>query len=59
MNPPFYLNILLQNKEELVAAKVAEKTGNRRLLGKAASFAANKLVSGSLLSPLVLCLTSP
>ena len=44
---PFYLNLVLLNKEEVVTNKVAEKTGFKAggLLGKAAAFAANKLVS--------------
>ncbi len=44
---PFYLNLVLLNKEEVVTNKVAEKTGFKAggFLGKAASFAANKLVS--------------
>jgi hypothetical protein len=44
---PFYLNLILLNKEEVVTNKVAEKTGLKAggFLGKAASFAANKLVS--------------
>ncbi len=43
---PFFLNIVLLNKEEVVNSKVAEKTGFRSggFLEKAANFAANKLV---------------
>ncbi len=41
---PFYINIILLNKDEVVANKVAEKTG-KGFLGKAAAFAANKIVS--------------
>lgn len=43
---PFYLNIVLLNKEEVVNSKVTERTGLRHgsLLSKAANFAANKLV---------------
>lgn len=41
---PFYLNVVLLNKEEVVAAKVVAKTGSG-FLGKAAVFAANKLVT--------------
>lgn len=40
----FYLNLLLLNKEEIVASKVTEKAG-RGIFGKAAAFAANKLIS--------------
>jgi urease gamma subunit len=41
---PFYLNIVLLNKDEVVASKVTEKAGNG-FFGKAAAFAANKLVT--------------
>lgn len=41
---PFYLNVTLLNKDEVVASKVAEKAGNG-LFGRAAAFAANKLIS--------------
>jgi uncharacterized protein YktA (UPF0223 family) len=41
---PFYLNLVLKNKDEVVASKVAEKAG-KGLFGKAAAFAANKLIS--------------
>jgi len=41
---PFYLNILLLNKAEIVAQKVAAKAGTG-LFGRAAGFAANRLVS--------------
>lgn len=41
---PFYLNVLLLNKAEIVAAKVAEKAGTG-MLGKAAAAMANRVVS--------------
>lgn len=41
---PFYLNVILLNKDEVVATKVAEKAGTG-LFGRAAAFAANKLIS--------------
>lgn len=41
---PFYLNVTLLNKDEVVATKVAEKAGSG-LFGRAAAFAANKLIS--------------
>lgn len=43
---PFYLNLVLLNKEEVVNSKVAEKTGLRHgsILSNVANFAANKLV---------------
>jgi len=41
---PFYINITLLNKDEVVAEKVAERAG-KGFLGKAAAFAANKLVT--------------
>lgn len=42
--PPFYLNVLLLNKEALVSAKVTEKTGTG-IFGKAAASLANRIVS--------------
>jgi hypothetical protein len=41
---PFFVNILLLNKDEVVAKKVEQKTGTG-FFGKAAAFAANKLVT--------------
>lgn len=41
---PFYINVALLNKEELVASKVSEKAGTG-FFGKAASYAATKVVS--------------
>lgn len=41
---PFYLNVTLLNKDEVVANRVAEKAG-KGIFGKAAAFAANKLIS--------------
>lgn len=42
--PPFYLNVLLLNKAEVVSSKVAEKVG-MGMLGKAAGSLANRVVS--------------
>lgn len=43
---PVYINVLLLNKNEVVAAKVAEKTGLKGgLFNKAINFAANKVVT--------------
>lgn len=42
--PPFFLNILLLNKDEVVAKGVQEKTGTG-LFGKVAAFAANKVIT--------------
>eukprot|EP01035_Chromulina_nebulosa_P019975 gene19975-25944_t len=45
-NHSFYLNILLLNKNEVVANTVGNKTGLKTgIFGKAAAFAANKLVT--------------
>ena len=41
---PFFLNLLLLNKDEIVASKITEKAG-KGFLGKAAAFAANKMIS--------------
>lgn len=41
---PFFLNVTLLNKDEVVASKVAEKAGSG-IFGRAAAFAANKLIS--------------
>eukprot|EP01031_Cornospumella_fuschlensis_P032442 gene32442-39230_t len=41
---PFFLNILLLNKDEIVAKGVQEKTGTG-FLGKVAAFAANKVIT--------------
>lgn len=41
---PFFINISLLNKDEIVAEKVAEKAG-RGFLGKAAAYAANRMVT--------------
>jgi hypothetical protein len=43
-NKSFYLNLLLLNKEELIASKVIEKTG-KGFFGKAVAYTANKLIS--------------
>lgn len=40
----FFLNVLLLNKSEVVASKVAEKAGSG-IFGRAAAFAANKIVT--------------
>lgn len=44
---PFYLNIILKNKEEVVANAVADKTGFVKggLFGNLAGFAANQLIT--------------
>ena len=44
MSDPFYLNIFLLNKDEVIASKVQEKAGSG-IFGRAAAYAANKLVS--------------
>jgi hypothetical protein len=41
---PFFINILLLNKDEVVAKNVQEKTGTG-FFGKVASYAANKMVT--------------
>jgi hypothetical protein len=44
--PPFYINIILVNKDEVVASAVGNKTGLKTgYLARAAAFAANKLVT--------------
>lgn len=44
--PPFYINIILVNKEEVVASAVGNKTGLKTgYFARAAAFAANKLVT--------------
>lgn len=43
---PFYINILLLNRDEVVSSAVASKTGSKTsFFGRAAAFAATKLVS--------------
>ena len=44
---PFYVNIILRNKEDVVANAIAEKTGLKKggLFGNIAGFAANQLIS--------------
>lgn len=44
---PFYLNVILRNKEEVVAHAVAERTGidQHGIWGHLAGFAANQLVT--------------
>lgn len=42
--PKFYINILLLNKDEIIAAKVQEKAGSG-LFGRAAGFVASKAVT--------------
>lgn len=42
--PPFYLNLLLLNKSEVVENRVLDKTGEG-FLGRAAVYAANKMVT--------------
>lgn len=44
---PFYVNIILRNKEEVVANAVADKTGLKKggLFGNLAGFAANQLIT--------------
>ncbi len=46
-NSPFYLNVLLLNKDEVVASQVTAKTGfkGNGFLNRAATFAANKMVT--------------
>ena len=41
---PFYINVLLKNKDAVVANKVEKKLGHS-FFGRAASFAANKLIT--------------
>lgn len=44
---PFFLNIILLNKDEIVKNKAAEKAGNS-VFGRAAAYTATKLVSSEL-----------
>lgn len=52
MSKPFYINIELLNKDEVVASGVKEKVGTggraRTFLAKAATAAATRLVSGEI-----------
>lgn len=41
---PFFLNVLLMNKDEVVSRQVQEKAGSG-LFGRAAAFAANKVIT--------------
>jgi hypothetical protein len=42
--PPFYLNLLLLNKSEVVGNKVHEKTGISGFFGRVAVYSANKMI---------------